>query len=74
MQLSKLTVNKTAIIKRINLDGKVLARLNSLGITVGAKIKVIRKAPLGDPIEIEVRGYTIAVRRQTLSKIEVIKV
>ncbi len=44
-------------------------RLAELGLTAGASVKVIRTAPLGDPIEIALRGYRLCLRRQTASRI-----
>lgn len=47
------------------------AKLLSMGLTPGADITVVRYAPMGDPIEIEVRGYRLSLRRQEAAVIEV---
>jgi ferrous iron transport protein A len=45
----------------------VRARLADLGLVAGTEVKVIRRAPLGDPIEIEVRGYRLCLRAEDLA-------
>jgi ferrous iron transport protein A len=47
------------------------AKLLSMGLTPGADVLVVRYAPMGDPIEIEIRGYRLSLRRQEASVIEV---
>ncbi len=69
--LDKLEVGKTAVIKSINLKGGLKKRLMDMGITKGEKIKVIKKAPLGDPIEFSVKGYNISLRRSEAKEIEI---
>jgi ferrous iron transport protein A len=50
----------------LSLDGGVAAsqRLLEMGLTAGAAVEVLRFAPLGDPVEIRVRGYALSLRRQ----------
>jgi ferrous iron transport protein A len=47
------------------------AKLLSMGLTPGAELAVVRYAPMGDPIEIEIRGYRLSLRRQEANVIEV---
>ena len=72
MKLSNVKVEQR--VKLLSLDcNKILKqRLEDLGLTEGVNITVVRKAPLGDPIEIEVRGFCLAIRRSVADKILVI--
>ncbi len=63
MRLSDLQPSTKAIIKEITGDSVLKKRLLGMGLTSGVEIKVIRNAPLKDPIEIEVRGYKLSIRR-----------
>ena len=54
---------------RTNLTGVLKRRLIDMGITPGIIIKVIKTAPLGDPIEIRLRGYELSIRRSEAKKI-----
>lgn len=64
-----LKEGKSAKIILINCDYKIKQRLEVLGVTVGAKITLIRYAPLFDPIEIKIRGYNLAIRKSIAEKI-----
>lgn len=72
MKLSNVKLGQR--VKLLSLDcNKILKqRLEDLGLTEGVNITVVRKAPLGDPIEIEVRGFCLAIRRSVADKILVI--
>ena len=74
MYLSSLKPNQSATITKIAIDSGFLSRLNGIGLTEGTAVKVIRNAPLGDPIEIEIRGFNLAIRRSLASKIKIDKV
>ena len=63
MKLSDLKPNTKAIVIDIQGDPNLKKRILGMGITIGTEIKVIRNAPLKDPIEIEVRGYNLSIRR-----------
>ncbi|AIY82419.1 MAG: ferrous iron transport protein A [Clostridium baratii] len=56
-------------VKGINKDSKVKRRLMDMGITPGITIEVTGIAPLGDPIEINVRGYKLTLRKEEASAI-----
>ncbi|KJU72608.1 FeoA family protein [Clostridium baratii] len=56
-------------VKGINKDSKVKRRLRDMGITPGITIEVTGIAPLGDPIEINVRGYKLTLRKEEASAI-----
>lgn len=49
-------------------------RLAELGLTQNTLVRVVRTAPLGDPLEIEVRGYLLCIRKQTAEQIQVVPV
>ena len=62
--LSHLKIGRKAKIIEFKDDGAVCQRLLEMGITPGEDVKVIRFAPMGDPIEIEIRGYRLSLRKQ----------
>jgi ferrous iron transport protein A len=70
--LKNLKVGDTAIIARIQGEGPIKRRIMDMGITKGASVFVRKVAPLGDPIEINVRGYELSIRKEDAEKIEVI--
>ena len=51
--------------------GAVKRRIMDMGITKGAKAKVVKVAPLGDPLELNVRGYELSIRKDEAEKVEV---
>lgn len=71
MVLSTLKKNQSAKIKSINCQRELKDRLERLGLTKGVKVKIVRFSPFGDPIEIRVRGYNLALRKSLLDVIEV---
>ena len=71
MLLSKLQFGEQKRIQKINLPPKIKLRLNNMGLTEGVKITLIRTAPLGDPLEIKVRDFYMAIRKNLADKIEV---
>jgi len=71
MTLDQIQINKTAIIKEINAQGMLLQKLYDMGFIEGNKIKMIRKSPLQDPIEVEILSYHISLRIQEAQSIKV---
>ncbi len=71
MTLKELAIGQTGRIKKINTTGILKQRFVSMGLTKGVEVKVIKVAPLGDPIEIEVRGYNLSVRKEDAQDIEI---
>ena len=69
--LRNLKVGDTAIVTKIQGEGPVKRRIMDMGITKGASVFVRKVAPLGDPIEINVRGYELSIRKADAEKIEV---
>ena len=64
-------VGRYYIVKKINGSGPLKRRIMDMGITKGVQIKVRKVAPLGDPIELNVRGYELSVRKADAEMIEV---
>ena len=60
--------------ERIELTGPTKRRLIEMGITPGTKITVLKRAPLGDPIEILLRGYSLTIRGTDAEQIQVTEV
>ena len=61
--LSEFAVGESGIIKAVGGEGKIKRRLFDMGITPGAEVFLRKKAPLGDPIEITIRGYELTLRK-----------
>ena len=55
----------------IHGEGALRRRIMDMGITRGTKLKVVKEAPLGDPMEIELRGYHLSLRREDAELVEV---
>ena len=68
--LKDISVGDTAKVVKINGKGKVKRRIMDMGITKGVEIYVRKVAPLGDPIEVTVRGYELSLRKDDAENIE----
>ena len=71
MTLDKVVVGDTVKITRLNGAGAVKRRMMDMGLTKGTEVTVDRIAPLGDPIELTVRGYKLSIRKADAETIEV---
>ncbi len=69
--LKEVPVGSTAKVVKIHGEGAVKRRIMDMGITRGVDIYVRKVAPLGDPIEITVRGYELSLRKADAESIEV---
>jgi ferrous iron transport protein A len=69
--LKDVAVGGTATVKKINGEGAIRRRIMDMGITKGIKVHVRKVAPLGDPLEITVRGYELSLRKADAESIEV---
>ncbi len=67
--LNEMSVLEKGIVKKIAGDGKIKRRLYDMGITPGTSIVVKKLAPLGDPIEITIRGYELTIRKSEAENI-----
>ncbi len=61
--LSDFSVGETGIIKTVAGEGKIRRRLFDMGVTPGAEVLLRKKAPLGDPVEVTIRGYELTLRK-----------
>ena len=70
--LSELKIGQTAVVKSINIANKDVKRhLLDMGLTKGTSVTMKKIAPMGDPIDILLRGYELAIRKADLKQIEV---
>ena len=61
--LDQFSIGETGIVKAVIAEGKIKRRLFDMGITPGAEVFMRKRAPLGDPIEITLRGYELTLRK-----------
>ena len=71
MTLRELPLGKSAKVVKLTGEGALKRRIMDLGITKGTELIVRKVAPLGDPIEITVRGYELSLRKADAERIEV---
>ena len=69
--LSDFTVGQSGEIVKVNGDGKIRRRLFDMGVTPGAQVTLRKKAPLGDPVEVNLRGYELTLRKGEAACVEV---
>jgi len=69
--LRDVKVGQTAVIEKLHGEGALRRRIMDMGLTRGTEIFVRKVAPLGDPMELNVRGYELSVRKQDAELIEV---
>jgi len=67
--LSSVAVGTTATAAEINLPPESRPRLMEMGLLVGTTVELVRFAPLGDPVEIKVRGYNLTLRKNEAERI-----
>ncbi len=71
MTLDKLPIGKEAVITAVGGEGALRCRLLDMGIIPHTKIMIRKVAPMGDPIEIHLRGYELTIRLEDAQKIDV---
>lgn len=69
--LKEVPCGKTVIVRKLSGEGPVKRRIMDMGITKGVPVYVRKVAPLGDPIEVTVRGYELSLRKADAETIEV---
>lgn len=69
--LAELVVGQQARVARVAGDDEVSLRLLEMGVTPGAIVALVGKAPLGDPLEFELRGYRLSLRRAEAARVEI---
>lgn len=62
-RLDEFKIGETGLIKKVEGEGRLRRRLFDMGVTPGAKVYLRKKAPLGDPIEVTIRGYELTLRK-----------
>ncbi|MCR4861795.1 MAG: ferrous iron transport protein A [Ruminococcus sp.] len=70
--LREMAIGKTVKIVKVHGEGAVRRRIMDMGITKGTEVTVRKVAPLGDPIEVTVRGYELSIRKADAEMVEVI--
>lgn len=69
--LRQAAIGETVKVKKLSGEGPVKRRIMDMGITKGVEIYVRKAAPLGDPVEVTVRGYELSLRKADAEMIEV---
>ena len=69
--LKEVACGKTVTVKKITGEGPVKRRIMDMGITKGVEVFVRKVAPLGDPVEVTVRGYELSLRKADAETIQV---
>lgn len=72
MTLDELPIGQTATIKSVGGEGDLRCRLLDMGLIPRTNVEVRKVAPMGDPIEIRLRGYELTIRREDAKKIEML--
>jgi len=62
-KLSEFNVGETGIVRTVSGEGVVRRRLFDMGLTPGAEVYLRKRAPLGDPVEVTLRGYELTLRK-----------
>lgn len=70
MTLKEARIGQTVKVKKLGGEGAIKRRIMDMGITKGAEIYIRKVAPLGDPIEVTVRGYELSLRKADAEMIE----
>ena len=71
MTLKETAVGQTVKVKKLTGEGPVKRRIMDMGITKGSELYIRKVAPLGDPVEITVRGYELTVRKDDAQCVQV---
>ncbi|MDY5340786.1 ferrous iron transport protein A [Faecousia sp.] len=70
--LRQVKVGETVTVVKLHGEGAVKRRIMDMGITKGVQVYVRKVAPLGDPVEVNVRGYELSIRKNDAEMIEVL--
>jgi ferrous iron transport protein A len=71
MKLSELAVGASAVVRELPKAGAAFLRLREMGLVAGTRVTLVRTAPLGDPLELKVRGYHLTLRKSEAAEIAV---
>ena len=67
--LNEFAIKETGVVKKVEAEGKIKRRLFDMGVTPGTEIVLKKLAPLGDPIEVTIRGYELTLRKDEANKV-----
>ena len=70
-KLSEFKIGDKGVIRNVAGEGRIRRRLFDMGVTPGANVILRKKAPLGDPIEVTIRGYELSLRIAEASLVEI---
>ena len=70
MTLDLLPIKTKAVITKVGGEGELRCRLLDMGLIPKTVVEIRKVAPMGDPIELEIRGYTLTIRKEDAAKIE----
>lgn len=71
MTLKELKPGQQGRVSSIGTTGPVKRRIMDMGVTPGVEIRVVKVAPLGDPVEVNVRGYELSLRKEEAAQIQI---
>ena len=69
--LKEVKIGETVKVTKINGEGPIKRRIMDMGVTKGVEVYVRKVAPLGDPVEVTIRGYELSIRKADAEMIEV---
>lgn len=69
MKLSELAVGASAVVREFPRTDAAFLRLREMGLVAGTRVTLVRTAPLGDPLEIKLRGYHLTLRKSEAAEI-----
>jgi len=72
LPLTRLKIGGDATVAEIGVPAEQRGRILEMGLLVGTKVRLVRFAPLGDPVEIKLRGYHLTLRRHEADQIQVV--
>ncbi|PQO29457.1 hypothetical protein DTL21_25715 [Bremerella cremea] len=72
LKLSELAIGEEGVIASIDNSGVAAVRLMEMGMTPGCAVKLVGTAPFGDPLEVEIRGYHLSLRRTEAELVELV--
>lgn len=73
MTLDELKIGGSAVITAVGGEGALRLRLLDMGLIPRTRVSMVKIAPMGDPMEITVRGYVLTLRREDAAKIEIME-
>ena len=71
MTLKELEIGKSAVIKNVGGEGALRQHFLDMGMIPGAEVTVVKLAPMGDPMELQIHGYELTLRRAEAAQIEI---